>query len=150
MGDPNPKGISTHIPVLIFLQICFIILFGAFTRYKPNREIINICHSSLKRYDFRSGFKNQDAGEFGVGTSNPHNMILKTWPSMNFLLYLNIRRLSSFLRFPGCSRDDLCRLRFPDDLPKKVRPLGCVPQSPGGGVLHPVAHPGLRLPASPL
>ena len=32
MADPNPKGMSTHIPVLIFLQICFIILFGAFTR----------------------------------------------------------------------------------------------------------------------
>ena len=54
------------------------------------------------------------------------------------------------LRFPGCSRNDLCGIRLPDDLPEKVRPLRSVPQPPGGGTLHPVAGPGLRVPPSPL
>jgi len=64
MGDGNPRGISFHIPVLIFLQICFIILFGAFTRY-----------------DYQTAFKNQNEGDYGKGTDNSHNMTLKIYTS---------------------------------------------------------------------
>ena len=86
MNDPNPKGISLHIPVLIFLQICFIILFGVFTRYvsmfiKPHKLFYNYSYS---RYDYQAGFKHQNHGDYGEGADNAHNMTLKIYTSMNW------------------------------------------------------------------
>jgi len=88
-SEPNPKGISLHIPVLVFLQICFIILFGAFTRY-----------------DYQTAFKNQNEGEYGVGVDNSHNMTLKIYTNfqdVHVMIFVGFGFLMTFLKKYGLS-----------------------------------------------
>jgi len=89
MTDPNPKGISLHIPVLITLQVCFIILFGVFSRY-----------------DHQTAFKNQSEGDYGKGRDNSHNMILKIYSSfqdVHVMIFIGFGFLMTFLKKYGLS-----------------------------------------------
>jgi len=89
MTDPNPKGISLHIPVLITIQVCFIILFGVFSRY-----------------DYQTVFKNQSEGDYGKGTDNSHNMILKIYSSfqdVHVMIFIGFGFLMTFLKKYGLS-----------------------------------------------
>ena len=120
-SEPNPKGISLHIPVLIFLQICFIILFGAFTR----QNILFLVTKTLFitfRYDYQTAFKNQNEGEYGVGVDNSHNMTLKIYTSKfpESFLILSKKSLSISSRFPRCPCHDFCWFWFLDDIFEKI------------------------------
>jgi len=88
-GGANPWGLSMHIPLIFFLQITFIILFGLFTRYDP-----------------KSGYRNQFENELGNGYHYPANRIRQTYPAfqdVHVMIFIGFGFLMTFLKKYGLS-----------------------------------------------
>ena len=50
VSSKNPWGMSLHIPILIFLQLLFIVLFGLFTRCQLLEKLLNFHWTPAKTH----------------------------------------------------------------------------------------------------
>jgi len=90
MVAPNPWGLSLHIPLLIILQILFIILFALFARYDP-----------------ASAYRNQYHSHLGDGSvDHGHHLLANTYPMFQdvpVMIFFGIGFLYTFLKRYGLS-----------------------------------------------
>jgi len=90
MGFANPWGLSLHIPLLLILQLVFIVLFGIFTRYDPH-----------------SGYRNQYDNDHGKGSvEHGHQSLLNTYPmfqDVHVMIFIGFGFLMTFLKKYGLS-----------------------------------------------
>jgi len=90
MVVPNAWGLSLHIPLLIALQILFIILFGLFARYDP-----------------ASGYRNQYDSDYGKGSvEHGHTLLSNKYPmfqDVHVMIFIGFGFLMTFLKKYGLS-----------------------------------------------
>jgi len=90
MGGANPWGLSLHIPILLFLQFSFIVLFGLFTRYDP-----------------ASAYRNQYHSDLGEGSvEHGHQLMLNSYPmfqDVHVMIFIGFGFLMTFLKKYGLS-----------------------------------------------
>jgi len=90
MAVANPWGLSLHIPLLIGLQIIFLILFGLFARYDP-----------------ASAYRNQYSLDHGEGSvDHAHNLLSNTYPmfqDVHVMIFIGFGFLMTFLKKYGLS-----------------------------------------------
>merc|ERR1712013_869538 len=90
MVAPNAWGLSLHIPLLIALQILFIILFGLFARYDP-----------------ASGYRNQYDSDYGKGSvEHGHTLLSNKYPmfqDVHVMIFIGFGFLMTFLKKYGLS-----------------------------------------------
>eukprot|EP00092_Neocalanus_flemingeri_P108432 GFUD01139254.1.p1 GENE.GFUD01139254.1~~GFUD01139254.1.p1 ORF type:complete len:531 (+),score=139.87 GFUD01139254.1:95-1687(+) len=86
----NPWGLSLHIPILLCMQVIFIILFGLFTRYDPDE-----------------GYRNQyDLGHGTGSLEHGHQQIINNYPmfqDVHVMVFIGFGFLMTFLKKYGLS-----------------------------------------------
>ena len=58
------------------------------------------------RYDYQSGYKHQNDGDYGKGSDHPHNMTLKIYPNfqdVHVMIFVGFGFLMTFLKKYGLS-----------------------------------------------
>ena len=74
--------------------------------YDLNDNYCNLKVTFQSRYDYQSGYKHQNEGDYGKGTDHPHNMTLKIYPNfqdVHVMIFVGFGFLMTFLKKYGLS-----------------------------------------------
>jgi hypothetical protein len=111
-----------HIPVLIILQIIFIILFARFVIYHPD----NAVHSS-------------HSNEQGIKLLELYPSIYRLYRS-RYMIYIHFK-----ISVPGCARHDIHWIRLSYDISEKIWLVGGLLEHAECSHLSSMGHPGYRI-----